>query len=69
MRSIKRIFFFSIVAMIAIGFSSCRTPEGCAAAEGYRAHADLSDPDVKRKKGDSNLWSKKQRKKMKKRGQ
>lgn len=55
--------------ILAFESSSCRTPEGCAAAEQYHSEADISNPDVKRKKGSSNLWSKKQRKQMKKRGQ
>lgn len=47
---------------------SCKTPEGCDAAEQYKQEADMSDGS-KAKKGTSNLFSKKQRKKMKKRGQ
>lgn len=47
---------------------SCKTPEGCEAAEKYRTEAEsLDSEDTKR--GNSNLFSKKQRKKMKTRGQ
>jgi hypothetical protein len=42
------------------GTSSCKTKEGCGLEEKYKADME------KTKRGDSNLWSKKQKKRIKK---
>lgn len=66
---VKRIQYLILTCMLAISCSiiSCKTPEGCAAADNYRSESNLETGEAKR--GSSNLFSKKQRKKMKKRGQ
>lgn len=46
-------------------FSSCKTGEGCGLEEKYSAKID-GDGNMTTKKGKSNLFSKDQRKRMKK---
>ncbi|MDF1699405.1 MAG: hypothetical protein P1U56_26365 [Saprospiraceae bacterium] len=62
----KNILFLAFTVLFAFVASStltsCKTKEGCGLEEKYRA----KDTN---KRGKSNLWSKKQRKKLKKRGQ
>lgn len=67
--TLKKIQIIILACFLVVGTSlvSCKTPEGCAAADSYKSAASLESG--KAKKGDSNLFSKKQRKKMKKRGQ
>jgi hypothetical protein len=50
--------------LIFSGISSCKTKEGCGLEEKYGANFD-ADGNISSKKGKSNLFSKKQRKKMK----
>ena len=59
--------YFTLILVITVlltgitTISSCKTKEGCGLEEEYKA--DLSS----KKRGKSNLWSKKQRKKVKSR--
>jgi len=63
--SMKKYLTLFLVFAVLLGsissISSCKTKEGCGLEEEYKA--DMSS----KKRGKSNLWSKKQRKKMKKR--
>ncbi len=54
-------FLFSILFVFSLtaSFSSCKTGEGCGLEEKYNKEVDLS----KTKRGKSNLFSKKNRKK------
>jgi len=62
-----------ILLLAAFGFlvtttiTSCKTKEGCGLEEKYAPKVD-KDGRLSTKRGKSNLFSKKQRKKMKKRG-
>lgn len=58
--------FFTLVATTST--TGCRAKEGCGLEEKYGPNTN-KDGSLSRKKGKSNLYSKKQRKKMKKRGQ
>lgn len=53
-------FFFTCLMTI----SSCKTGEGCGLEEKYGAKID-GEGNMSSKKGSSNLFSKKQRKRMK----
>ena len=46
-----------------MGPSACKTGEGCQLEDKYQAQTDKNG-NLSKKKGKSNLWSKKQRKKM-----
>lgn len=54
------------MAFLTINLPSCKTGEGCAATEHYEAKSD-KDGVLSTKKGRSSLFSKKQKKRMKKR--
>jgi len=56
----------SILAFLIFSLSSCKTGEGCQATEHYEAKTD-KDGVLSDKKGRSSLFSKKQKKRMKKR--
>lgn len=60
-RIIKLSFIFCLATVITAGMSSCKTKEGCGLEEKY------NNPDMETsKRGKSDLWSKKQKKRMKK---
>jgi len=62
----KHILFVLLgFSLSVLSVSSCKTGEGCAATEHYKAKTD-KDGNLSKKKGRSNLFSKKQRKRMKK---
>lgn len=67
----KNLLFIALIVafglIVTTSISSCKTKEGCGLEEKYRA-VD-KDGNKSTKRGKSNLFSKKQRKKMKKRGQ
>jgi len=62
--------FYLFLIFICVGFfaissiSSCKTKEGCESTKNYKAKTDKSG-QLSTKRGSSNLFSKKQRKKMK----
>ncbi len=64
MNILYKVLKFSLILSIALitmgGTSSCKTKEGCGLEEKYKADME------KTKRGDSNLWSKKQKKRIKK---
>lgn len=60
--------FASFCIIVSTTMSSCKTKEGCGLEEKY-APPTGKDGRMSTKKGKSNLFSKKQRKNMKKRGQ
>jgi hypothetical protein len=56
---------FLILGLFTVGsFSSCKTKEGCKNTEGNKVKTTKSG-ELSTKRGSSNLFSKKQRKKMK----
>lgn len=59
-------FFAAFALIVSTSMTSCKTKEGCGLEEKYSAPVDR-DGNLSRKGGKSNLFSKKQRKKMKKR--
>jgi len=60
----KHIFaLFLLACFCSLTLNSCKTGEGCAATEHYQAKTNKSG-QLSTKKGKSNLFSKKQRKKM-----
>lgn len=63
----KKIFFFLVCmgfwAILGTTTTSCKTKEGCGLEEKYAPPTDR-DGSMTRKKGKSNLFSKKQRKRM-----
>jgi predicted small secreted protein len=59
--------FASFCLIVSTTMTSCKTKEGCGLEEEYAAPTG-KDGRISTKKGKSNLFSKKQRKKMKKRG-
>lgn len=67
----KKVLIIALFALFGLFVSttmtSCKTKEGCGLEEKYAPPVD-KDGNLSRKKGKSNLFSKKQRKKMKKRG-
>jgi len=69
---IKKVMFTALFAaftlIVSTSVTSCKTKEGCGLEEKYAAPTGR-DGRLSTKKGKSNLFSKKQRKKMKKRGQ
>ncbi len=66
----KKILGFLVIigfwGVLAVSNSSCKTKEGCGLEERYAPPTDR-DGNLSSKRGKSNLFSKKQRKKMKKR--
>ena len=58
--------FMGFSLIVATTTTSCKTKEGCGLEEKYAPPTDRSG-QLSTKKGKSNLFSKKQRKKMKKR--
>lgn len=60
--------YLMITILFIVCAVSCKTPEGCEAADKYRSEVENLD-SANAKRGNSNLFSKKQRKKMKTRGQ
>jgi hypothetical protein len=61
-----KIFLFILLFGLLIGLnSSCKTAEGCQMEDKYQVKTD-KDGNLSKKRGKSNLWSKKQRKKMEK---
>ena len=68
----KNALFMGLLAFLAFSFtvtmSSCKTKQGCGLEDKYAAPTN-KDGSLSSKRGKSNLFSKKKRKKMKKRGQ
>jgi hypothetical protein len=68
----KKVLILTLLGTIALFVTttttSCKTKEGCGLEEKYSAPVN-NDGSLSTKRGKSNLFSKKQRKKMKKRGQ
>ena len=58
--------FAAFTIIVSTSITSCKTKEGCGLEEKYAAPVD-KDGNLSTKRGKSNLFSKKQRKKMKKR--
>jgi len=56
--------FLSLCFLLSTGISSCKTAEGCQQESKYQAKTDKNG-SLSKKKGNSNLFSPKQRKKMK----
>ena len=65
MKNIRYIFVLCLLLVLSVPQSSCKTGEGCPTIDKYSTEVDLNNS----KRGKSNLFSKKQRKKLKKRGQ
>jgi len=68
----KNLLFIALIAafglIVSTSITSCKTKEGCGLEEKYNTSVG-KDGRRSTKKGKTNLFSKKQRKKMKKRGQ
>jgi len=65
MKKIKQYLMIFILGCAIVGSSTgCKTGEGCDSTERYAADTD-KDGNLSMKRGKSNLFSKKQRKKMK----
>lgn len=60
-----KILVFCIFTASAFSIQSCKTGEGCQLEDKYQAKTD-KDGNLSMKKGKSGLWSKKQKKKMRK---
>lgn len=60
-KSLALFLFFALTICIVSTMTSCKTKEGCGLQEKY-GNADLESS----KRGESNLFSKKQQKRMKK---
>ena len=58
--------FAAFTIIVSTSITSCKTKEGCGLEEKYAAPVG-KDGNLSTKRGKSNLFSKKQRKKMKKR--
>ena len=69
---LKKALYIGLLAVFTLfmstSLSSCKTKEGCGLEEKYGARTG-KDGSLSTKRGKSNLFSKKKRKKMKKRGQ
>ncbi len=65
MKRLKYVFFILCFGLFAFTFGSCKTGEGCDVSE-YQVPVD-KDGNLSTKRGKSNLYSKKQRKRMKSR--
>ena len=68
----KNALYMGLLAILVLSFTtsvtSCKTKQGCGLEEKYSAPTN-KDGSLSNKRGKSNLFSKKKRKKMKKRGQ
>ncbi len=68
MNRIKKAVYFLLIGglglFITTGTSSCKTKEGCGLEDKYSAPVDRNG-NLSTKRGDSNLFSKKQRKRKK----
>jgi len=62
----KYLILLFIALMACFSVSSCKTGEGCESTESYKAGTNRKG-ELSTKRGKSNLFSKKQRKKVKKR--
>jgi len=60
--------FATFALIVTTTSTGCKTKEGCGLEEKYSAPVG-KDGQLSRKRGKSNLFSKKTRKKMKKRGE
>ncbi len=69
---LKKALYTGLLAAFALvmctSTTSCKTKEGCGLEDKYKAPTNR-DGNLSTKGGKSNLFSKKKRKKMKKRGQ
>lgn len=66
MKRLKHILLLTLVfGCSSLVFTSCKTGEGCDAATNYEKDADLENYK-EGKRGKSNLFSKKERKRMNK---
>ena len=65
MKKILTLLVFAGFLGLFASISSCKTGEGCGLEEKYSAKID-NDGNMSSKRGKSNLFSKKQQKKMKK---
>jgi len=67
----KNLLFLALFAafglIVSTSMVSCKTKEGCGLEEKYSTPTNKNG-SISTKRGKSNLFSKKQRKKMKKRG-
>jgi hypothetical protein len=63
MRKFTLLFSFLVFLLIFCGNTSCKTKEGCGLEEKYGAKIG-EDGNISSKRGKSNLFSKKQRKRM-----
>ena len=67
----KKLLFITLFAafslIVSTTMTSCKTKEGCGLEEKYSTPSN-KDGSMSTKRGKSNLFSKKKRKKMKKRG-
>lgn len=64
-RNPLKIVIICLFTALAFSFQSCKTGEGCQLEDKYQAKTD-KDGNLSMKKGKSGLWSKKQKKKMRK---
>jgi len=60
------VFLAAFTLIVSTSITSCKAKEGCGLKEKYAPPVDR-DGNLSTKRGKSNLFSKKQRKKMKKR--
>ncbi len=72
MKMKKKVLFLALLVVfgliVSTTMTSCKAKEGCGLKEKYSAPRG-KDGGLSTKRGKSNLFSKKQRKKMKNRGQ
>jgi len=61
--SVTKLLVFIAIIGLSSSLSSCKTGEGCENQERYQAKTD-KDGNLSTKRGKSDLFSKKQRKKM-----
>jgi len=61
----KYIILLFIALMATFSTSSCKTGEGCESTEKYKANTNRKG-ELSSKRGNSNLFSKKKRKKVRK---
>ena len=64
MKILKFAIFPAFLAFMVLNMSACKTPEGCGKEEKYGAKTDKIG-QLTTKKGSSNLFDNKRRKKMK----
>lgn len=63
---LSKTLLLAFLSFFIIGQSSCKSGEGCELEQKYSVKTD-KDGNLSKKRGKSGLWSKKQKKKMKKR--